>query len=272
MLEAKQRGSSIVLMMGAHVIRSGVQEYLISMMEQGFISCIAVNGAVAIHDFELAMTGATTESVARYIRDGRFGMWKETADLNRIVEEAAKHQLGLGEAVGLAIQSNDFKFREISVLAAAYRLRIPVTVHVGIGYDIVYSHPNCNGGTWGQTSYKDFLIFAKVLERLQGGVVLTFGSAVMAPEVFLKALAMVRNSAQRIGEEVSDFTTLVCDMRPLPGDHHQEPPKSDPAYYFRPWKTMLVRTVADGGRSYYVQGQHDKTIPQLWTALVPSSS
>lgn len=264
---AKARKAARVFMMGAHVLRSGVQKYLIDLMEQGYLSVIAMSGAGVIHDFEFALIGASTESVARYIREGQFGLWEETGRINDIVTAAAQNRLGLGEAVGKVIEEERFSHRDISVLAAGYRLGIPITVHVGIGYDIVHEHPNCDGAAYGATSFTDFLRFTKVLEALQGGVVMNFGSAVMAPEVFLKSLAMVRNVAHQNGEQISKFTTLVCDLKKLPKDYQCESSREAPAYYFRPWKTMLVRTVADEGESFYVQGHHATTIPQLWTAL-----
>jgi len=138
---------------------------------------------------------------------------------------------------------------------------------VGIGYDIVHEFPNCDGAAYGATSYTDFLRFAKILESLEGGVVMNFGSAVMAPEIFLKALSMVRNVARQEGRQICHFTTLVCDLLNLPDNYHEEPSKDNPYYYFRPWKTMLVRTVADGGESFYVKGHHAESIPALWTAI-----
>jgi hypothetical protein len=264
---AKAKKAAMVLMMGAHVLRGGVQRYLIDLMEQGFVSVIAMSGAGVIHDYEFALIGATTESVARYIREGQFGLWQETGRINDIVAAGAQARLGLGEAVGRVIEEERFPHRDISVLAAGYRLGIPITSHVGIGYDIIHEHPNCDGAAYGATSYTDFLRFTKVLESLQGGVVMNFGSAVMAPEVFLKSLAMVRNVAQQNGEQIAKFTALVCDLKKLPEKYDHEASREDPSYYFRPWKTMLIRTVADGGESFYVQGHHATTIPQLWTAL-----
>ncbi len=264
---AKARKAAVVMMTGAHVLRSGVQRYLLDLMEQGYLSVIAMSGAGVIHDFEFALIGATTESVARYIREGQFGLWKETGRINDIVAAAARERLGLGEAVGRVIEEEGFPHRDISVLAAGYRLGIPITVHVGIGYDIVHEHPNCDGAAYGATSYTDFLRFTKILETLEGGVVMNFGSAVMAPEVFLKGLAMVRNVARQRGGQISRFTSLVCDLKRLPETYRHEAPKENPSYYFRPWKTILVRTVAEGGESFYVQAHHATTIPQLWTAL-----
>ena len=265
--KAKVHGRAVILMLGGHVIRSGVQRYLIDLMEQGYLACIAMNGAGMIHDFEFALIGATTESVAKYISAGQFGLWQETGRINDIINAASKNNLGMGEAVGKAIAEGDFPHKEISILAAGYRSQIPMTVHVGIGYDILHEHPNCDGAATGATSYRDFLRFVKIVENLEGGVVMNFGSAVMAPEVFLKALSMARNIAHQEGRVIKHFTTLVCDLHPLPDDFSQEPSKTDPAYYFRPWKTMLVRTVADGGESFYVQGKHAETIPALWSAI-----
>lgn len=267
MRAARDRGAAVVLMLGGHVVRSGVQRYLLDWMANGWISCLAVNGAVAIHDYELALIGATTESVSRYIRDGRFGMWRETGRLNDVVKAGAEAGQGLGEAVGAEIARGAFPHADLSLLAGAWRHGVPVTVHVGIGHDIVHPHPNCDGAAYGATSQRDFLRFAAVLESLEGGVVMNFGSAVMAPEVYLKALSMVRNVAHAEGRRVAAFTTLVCDLKPLPEEVRVEPGKGDPDYFFRPWKTMLVRTVADGGEGYYVRGRHADTIPQLWSAL-----
>ncbi len=266
-LRTRQDGAGVVLMMGAHVLRSGVQRYLIDLMERGLITALAGNGACAVHDYELALIGATTESVARYIQDGRFGLWRETGRLNDIIARATSEGMGLGEAVGQEIDGKEYPHKDISLLAAAYRLKIPFTIHVGIGYDIIHEHPNCSGAAVGAASYTDFLIFTHVLENLARGVVMNFGSAVMAPEVFLKALAMVRNAARGRGEKLPGFTSLVCDLHTLPAGYRTETAKNDPSYYYRPWKTMLVRTVADGGTSHYVEGRHADTIPQLWTAL-----
>ncbi len=264
---ARERGAGRIMMMGAHVIRSGVQRYVFDMMERGYVSCLAVNGACLIHDYELALIGATTESVARYVSSGQFGLWKETGRINEIAGLAASQGLGLGEAVGRIISNGDFPHKDKSVFARAYELGIPVTVHVGIGYDIVCEHPNYDGAAWGQASYTDFLRFAGEMVTLEGGACMTFGRAVMAPEIFLKALAMVRNTARQKGEEIKRFATLVCDLADLPDEFQLEARRGSAGYYFRPWKTLLVRTVADGGESFYVKGPHAETIPALWTAL-----
>jgi hypothetical protein len=240
-----------------------VNAHIIDMMERGLIDHIAMNGAGVIHDYELARIGATTESVARYIRSGQFGLWKETGEINDWIAEAAAESLGLGENIGRRIEQSDYPHKHLSVFAAAWRLSVPVTIHVGVGYDILHEHPNCIGAALGDASYRDFLIFTNTVSRLEGGVLLSFGSAIMGPEVYLKALAMTRNVAHQEGRVIRHFTTAVFDLVPIQGDIHRELTKQDPGYYFRPHKTMLVRTVADGGESFYFCGEHRATLPAL---------
>ena len=264
---ARSANAARILMMGAHVLRAGVNRHVIDLLERGWIDHIAVNGAAAIHDFELARIGATTESVDRYIRTGEFGLWKETGELNDWIGEAAANDLGLGENVGRRIANSDFPHRDLSVFAAAWRCSVPVTVHPGVGYDIIHEHPNCDGSALGAAAYRDFLIFARTVEHLEGGVLLNFGSAIMGPEVYLKALAMARNVAAQEGHAIRHFSTAVFDLVPIRGDHRKELPKTDPGYYFRPQKTILVRTVADGGESFYFCGEHRATLPALWRLL-----
>ncbi len=308
--EARARGAAVVMMMGGHVVRAGVARHLIDLLERGLITHIALNGAGAIHDYELALVGATTESVARYIREGQFGLWRETGGINDAIAEGRRDGLGLGEAVGRAIAEGDFPHCDLSLLAACYRLRVPATVHVGIGYDIIHEHPNCDGAALGAASYQDFLVYAQALlgdsvagpgprgegsprpagegigaRGLEGGVLLSFGTAIMGPEVFLKALAMARNVAAQEGREISHFTTAVFDLMPLSGPTRRSPEDiravpadaspeipapipGTPEYYFRPLKTLLVRTVAGGGQSYYFRGDHRATIPALRRLLL----
>jgi hypothetical protein len=270
--KAKETGAARILMMGAHLLRSGVNLHIIDLLERGAIDHIAMNGAGAIHDYELARIGATTESVDRYIRTGEFGLWKETGELNNWIREGARQGLGLGENIGRRLDRFDYPYKHLSVLAAAYRLGVPVTVHVGIGYDILHEHPNCDGAALGDSSYTDFLIFARTVERLEGGVLLNFGSAIMGPEVYLKALAMARNVAHQEGRKIRNFATAVFDLVPIQGDYHRELPKTDPGYYFRPHKTILVRTVADGGESFYFCGPHRATFPALWRQLTAGAA
>ena len=235
LVEARAAGAARIALMGAHVLRAGVSRQLIDLMQRGLLSHLAMNGAGPIHDWELALIGATTESVARYIRTGEFGLWEETGRINEAIVAGAQQGLGLGEAIGRAILDGPFPHKEISVLAQAVRLGVPVTVHVGVGYDIIHEHPSCDGAALGQTSYQDFLVFAETVRKLEGGVLLSLGSAVMGPEVYLKALAMARNVAHQEGREIRRFTTGVFDLIALDDDYHRQAPKDDPRYYYRPW-------------------------------------
>ena len=297
-LQARRNGAAVIVLMGAHVIKSGLSRFIIDLMARGIVTHVGMNGAGPIHDFELALIGATTESVARYIQEGQFGLWNETGWINDIVAEGVREGLGYGEALGRAIQqgaggrgqddhrsgvrttigressntpyairNRHFPHADISILAAGYRLRVPVTVHIGLGYDIIHEHPNCSGAALGEASYRDFLIFTEAVTRLQGGVFLNFGTAVMGPEVYLKALSMARNVAFQEGRQINKFTTAVFDLLELGDDLGHEAPKTDARYYYRPYKTILVRTVADGGESFYVRGGHRATIPALHRLL-----
>lgn len=260
----REYGATVLMMYGAHVIRTGNSPLMIEMMKRGLITHFATNGAGSIHDFEFSLIGHTCESVAKYISEGQFGLWRETGMINDIINAAADEGIGWGEAIGRYIWENDLPYREKSVLAMGYHLGVPCTVHIGIGNDIINEHPNFNGAAAGACSYTDFLVYTKSLENLEHGVFLNFGSAVAGPEVYLKALAMVRNVAKQEGRKIVDFTTAVFDLLAIdPNSDHTAPPKTDPRYYFRPWKTILARTVADGGRSFYVRGEHNVTFPNL---------
>ncbi len=266
--DAKRKNAPVILMMGAHVLRRGNSRMIIDLMERGIITHVAMNGAGAIHDYEFAKIGATTESVSKYISEGQFGLWKETGEINDIMVEAYKSGMGLGEAIGKHIEENNFKYKDISVFAAGYRLQVPVTVHAAIGQDILHEHPNLNGAALGETSYRDFLIFAQTITGLQDGVYLNYGTAVMGPEVYLKALAMARNVAHQRGETIYRFTTAVFDLIDLGEMTRQEAARMTPSYYFRPYKTVLVRTVKDGGVSYYIRGDHGVTFPNLYSLVL----
>ncbi len=267
-VEARKRGAAVIAFCGAHVLRKGNGPLLIDLMKKGLVTHLALNGAGAIHDFELALIGATCESVARYIRTGEFGLWQETGRINDAALLAAKEQLGFGEALGRMIETEGFPYRQTSVLAAGYRLRVPVTVHVAIGQDIVHEHPNFDAAATGQATYTDFLIFTQSVANLEGGVFLNIGSAVAGPEVYLKALSMARNVARQEGRWICHLTTAVFDLVTIGDNWSSEAPKSDPRYYYRPLKTVLVRTVADGGTSFYIQGDHRETVPALYLALM----
>jgi len=267
-VKAHTAGAPVIMLMGAHVIRKGNANYIIDLMERKIITHIGMNGAGVIHDYEFAKIGATTESVAHYIKVGQFGLWKETGEINDVVTQAYLDGLGLGEAIGKAIEEQQFAYRRSSIFAAGYRLHVPVTVHVAIGQDILHEHPNMNGAAYGETSYRDFLIFTQSITGLQSGVFLNYGTQVMGPEVYLKALAMARNVAIQKGKEINQFTTAVFDLVDLGEDLHNEASKNTARYYFRPYKTILVRTVQDGGTSYYIRGSHEETFPNLYHLIL----
>ena len=240
LVAARARKASTLMLMGAHVLRAGVQRQLIDLMERGLITHIGMNGAGPIHDYEMSRIGATCESVARYIRTGEFGLWHETGEINDIVREGVADGFGLGESIGRAILNSDFPHRDTSVLAAGVRLNIPVTVHVGIGYDILHEHPNFDPAAFGTGSYRDFLTVCDTVDRLEGGVFLCFGSAVMGPEVYLKALSMARNVAHQDGRKIAQFTTAAFDLIPIGGDFQAGK---------RPNRTRNI-TIARGRRSW----------------------
>jgi hypothetical protein len=267
--EARVKGNAVILMLGAHVIRRGAAPLLIDLMKRGLVTHIALNGAGAIHDYELALIGRTSESVARYVSTGEFGLWTETGGINLAAKAGNRDGIGLGEAIGRTIVAGDCPYAETSLLAAGFRLGLPVTVHVAIGQDIVHEHPSFDATATGATTYRDFLILTQSICGLEGGVLLNIGTAVMGPEVYLKALTMARNVAVQEGRSIAHFTTAVFDLQPLGEvDLRKEAPKTDPRYYFRPYKTILVRTVADGGESFYVQGDHASTVPTLYHLIV----
>ncbi len=267
-VQARKNDRPVILLMGAHVLRCGMSRYLMDLMERGILTHLGGNGACAIHDYELSLVGATTESVADYIQKGQFGLWKETGNLNDIAVEARCDGVGFGEALGRNLLRNQPRYMDISVYAAAVRLGVPATVHVSVGHDIVHEHPNCDGAAIGEASYTDFLVFTQSVSELEGGVFLNYGTAVMGPEVYLKALSMVRNVASQQGESIARFTTAVFDLIQLGDDLDAEAPKTDPRYYYRPFKTILVRTVRDGGESYYIHGNHRDTFPNLYHSIL----
>ena len=267
-VHARRAGRPVILLMGGHVIKQGLSRQVIHLMERGLLTHIAMNGSGPIHDYELALIGKTTESVARYITEGQFGLWRETGQLNDMIIAGDHDGLGLGEAVGRAIENEALPHRDVSICAAGYRLRVPVTVHVGIGYDIIHEHPNCDGAALGAASYRDFLVITQAITQMQAGVVLSVGTQVMGPEVFLKGLSMARNVARQRGEAINHFTTAVFDLTDLGSDIHHEAPKDEAAYYFRPYKTLLVRTVVEGGESFYVRGMYRRTFTALYQQIL----
>lgn len=291
-VEAHRNRRPVIWMTGDHVtLRRGNQRYLIDLMERGIVTHLAGNGAVPIHDFELALTGSTLEDVEFYIFDGKFGNWDEIGfAINEAAKWAAELEWGFGETIGWMIEKDRFGFKfphkDISIFAAAHRLKVPATVHVLIGADIVHQHPNMDGAATGKATYTDFLIFARTLADLEGGVFLNLGTAVHGPEVYLKALSMARNVELQEGRKnILNFTTAVFDVLDLGNwresqkeiydwrrdmkilDEGNEE-RFDPRYYFRPGKTILTRTVAGGfGQSFYIRGDCGVTVPNLYRCI-----
>ncbi len=275
-IQAHRSGKQVIWMMGAHVMRRGNSRYIIDLMERGILTHLATNGAGAIHDFELALIGATLEDVERYIWDGKFGNWEETGRyINNAIARGHHDKIGFGEAIGRFIQDGEggvkFPHREISMFAASYRLGVPMTVHKGIGYDIIDQHPAADYAAMGYTTGEDFLRFAHSVSQLEGGAFLNLGSAVMGPEVYLKSLSMARNIAAQRGEEIRHFTTANFDLIEF-SDFREEGNPADAHYYHRPKKTILVRTVKDGGESYHISGDFDRTIPKLYSLITEALS
>ena len=271
-VQAYREGRQVIWMMGAHVMRRGNSRFIINLMERGIITHLATNGACAIHDFEIALIGSTLEDVERYIRDGQFGNWEETGRyLNEAIIRGYRDKVGFGEAVGRLIQDNEgglqFPHRGISMFATAYRLGTPITVHKGIGYDIIDQHPSADYAAMGYTTGEDFLRFAHAVSKLEEGVFLNLGSAVMGPEVYLKSLSMARNIAAQRGDEIRHFTTANFDLIDFP-DFRDEGNPTEAHYYHRPKKTILVRTVKDGGDSYHISGDFDRTVPKLYRLVI----
>lgn len=245
---AQASGGGIIWGLGAHVIKTGVSPVLIDLMARGFVSAIALNGAGVIHDFELALSGATSEDVDEALGPGRFGMAEETATLlNAAINEGVAQGLGIGQAVGTRLQQLNPAHGELSLLLAAVRHEIPVTVHIGIGTDIIHMHPYASGAALGEGSLRDFRFFVSNVARLDRGVYLNCGSAVVLPEVFLKAVALARNK----GISLEGLTTVNLDF--IRG--------------YRPQTNVVSRPVAGIGRGYSLVGHHEILIPLLAAAL-----
>ena len=243
-----RRRAAIVWGLGAHVIKTGVGPVLVDLMERGFVSAIATNGAGVIHDFELALVGATSEDVDESLGPGRFGMAEETGRLlNDAINEGVGAGLGLGQAVLRFLASRPATFARSSVLASAARLEIPVTVHVGVGTDIIHMHPSASGAAIGEGSLRDFRYFVSNVARLERGVYMNCGSAVVLPEVFLKAVALARNR----GIALAGLTTVNLDF----------------IRQYRPQTNVVARPTAGSGRGYSLVGHHEIMIPLIAAAL-----
>jgi len=249
-LRARKVGRPIVWGLGAHVLKVGLSPVLIDLMERGLVTTVALNGAGIVHDFELAVAGHTSEDVAAGLGTGEFGMARETGEeINRAIVEGDAAGLGLGAALGLYLERRAPPHAGVSLLAAARRLGLPVTVHVAFGTDIVHMHPACDPAAVGRATHLDFRILAGVVSRLGGGgVYLNVGSAVLLPEVFLKAVTLARN----LGHELADFTTVNMDF----------------IQSYRPNTNVVQRPTHGVGRGYSLTGHHEIMVPLLAGALV----
>jgi hypothetical protein len=251
---SQRRGSGVIWGIGAHVIKTGVSPVLIDLMRRGYVSALAMNGAGVIHDFEVALVGATSEDVDEALGPGRFGMADETGRLlNHIIAEAAQQKLGFGQAVGRYLSQANVRFRERSLMVAAADLGIPVTAHVAIGTDIIHMHPAADGAAIGDVSLRDFRYFTSCVARLRGGVYINCGSAVVLPEVFLKAVALARNR----GADLSGLTTVNIDFMRM----------------YRPQTNVVSRPVAGtDGVGISLVGHHEILIPLIAAAVVEAGS
>jgi hypothetical protein len=239
---------TVILAMGAHPVKLGLSPIIVDWMEKGILSGIALNGAGIIHDTELAMAGHTSEDVDRDLEEGVFGATEETGKfLNEAINDGAQRGWGLGRAVGAAISQAGFPYGHYSILGRAHELGIPVTVHVAIGADVIHFHPSADGAAIGKTSHMDFRLFARLVSRLEGGMHINLGSAVVLPEVFLKALSLVRN----LGYKVREFVTVNMDF----------------TRHYRPTANVVERPVGSGGKGYNLIGHHEIMFPLLAACL-----
>ncbi len=247
--EAVRRNKMVLLGMGAHPVKVGLNPILIDLMEKGVLKGIGMNGAGLIHDVELAMVGHTSEEVDRELARGTFGMVKETHEIiNRAIQQGTEKGLGIGESLGRKILKGNFPFKTLSLLAAGQRLGIPITVHVAIGTDITHMGPWADGAAIGKGSLKDFHIFATLVSKLEKGVFINLGSAVIIPEVFLKALSLARN----LGHPVVNLTTVNMDF----------------IQHYRPTLNVIKRPTLKGGKGYTLIGHHEVMFPLLAAAVL----
>ncbi len=247
---AHKKNKGVIFMAGAHVIKCGLSPVLIELLEKKIITCICLNGAGIIHDFEIAYQGKTSEDVAANLKDGKFGMGKETADfLNSAVKIGVKAGFGLGYAVANKMATATLAHKDLSLIYNAYKHKVPVCVFVGIGTDIIHQHPSFDAASTGVGSLRDFHILVENIRSLnQGGVVLNFGSAVLLPEVFLKALNLARN----LGNKVKNFTSANFDM----------------LYQYRAAQNVVSRPTSSGGKGYYIIGHHEIMLPLLAQSVI----
>ena len=252
-VDARARDGGIIWGLGAHVIKTGVSPVLIDLMRRGFVSAVALNGAGIIHDFEIALSGATSEDVDESLGPGRFGMAEETGVLlNDVIRRGAEHGQGLGQAVGAFLSDRSPPYADRSLAVTAHRLGIPMTVHVAMGTDVIHMHPSASGAEIGDTSLRDFRFFTSCVARLRGGVYLNCGSAVVLPEVFLKAVALVRNQ----GISLDGLVTVNVDFLRM----------------YRPHINVVTRpVVGTGGTGISLVGHHEVLIPLLAAAMIEAA-
>jgi Deoxyhypusine synthase len=249
LLDARRRDAAIIWGLGAHVVKTGLSPVFVDLMERGFVSAVATNGAGLIHDFEIALGGATSEDVDEALGPGRFGMAEETATLlNQAIADGVGAGHGIGESVGRFLADRNPPFARFSVAATAARLAIPLTVHVAVGTDIIHMHPAASGRALGEGSLRDFRYFTTAVSRLKGGVFLNCGSAVILPEVFLKAVALARNH----GHSLDGLTTVNIDF----------------LRHYRPMTNVVSRPTMGVGKGYALTGHHELLLPLLAAALV----
>jgi len=268
---ARQKKQPVILFTGAHAVKNGFGPLICDLMQKGILTLVAGNGATAIHDFELALSGETSESVPNALAKGEFGMAFELSYINKAVNCGSEQGLGYGESLGKSINENlihekkvKFQHPEVSILATGYRLNIPVTIHISIGTDVNNQHPGFSGEAAGETSYRDFLVFANEVTRLtSGGVVLNIGSAVTGPEVLLKAVSMSANS----GSKPEGIICADFDIRP--GDAGEMDNDSSHFYYLRDQKSVVTRIPQSfNGKGFYVQGNQKLTFPLLYKKIL----
>lgn len=252
-VEARKNKRHVVLGMGAHPIKVGLSPIIIDLIKRGIITGLATNGACIIHDFELSFIGKTSEDVAEGLHKGMFGMADETGRyLNQAIKKGVKKDLGIGESIGEFIHKGRFKYKDLSIFRAGYEEGIPMTVHIAIGADIIHMHPGADGSAIGKGSMRDFLILASLLSDLERGVYVNLGSAVILPEVFLKALTMARN----LGNKVEDITTVNMDF----------------IQQYRARENVLKRPTMMKGASYALTGHHEIMFPLLAATVIEALS
>lgn len=266
-VEARRNGKPVIWSQGAHVIKNNLSRYLIELMKHGIITHIAGNGACSIHDFELAYLGGTSEDVPTALEDGTFGMWEETGGwMNAAIQYGAEHDMGYGESLACFIDTHKelFPYREDCVLYQAYLCGVPATFHIALGTDIIHQHPSVDFSAIGKTSGIDFHRYCYSVAHMDGGVFLNFGSSVIGPEVFLKAISISRN----LGFDTRHIATANFDLVDL-GDYRVKIGYDDPHYYYRPRKNIVNRPPQNGGIGWHFIGDHKQTIPNLYRKLEP---